>query len=396
MVSDKLRLSKVDKPRVLMVCYLFPPNFGGAIVQALRLSRELKRQSVSTSFLTDAGTSRSRDYVYEDNNVYSRKTFSDNEDNKIKQFIWAIRIFLFAILNKNRFDILHFHSVRGPELLIIPALKLLGFRIVYKITLANSDDPYTFSQRNLFGPLYRRVFPYIDRVIALTPKLYDQAVLGGLKEHQISLVTNGVDTSTYKVPSSTERDMVRSDLSIPQDSLVISCVGAIEHRKGYDILIPAYLRMMEKHDNLYLIIVGPGNVNDNDYYADLAKLIPRRLSDHIRFVGKTDNVYQYLAASDVFAFCSREEGFGSVVIEALCTGLGVCVTPIDGIMDFILANYPEAEICNAAQHDEFAEKCARLLRSRQKYDSHAVSQRAAKQFGIAPIAMKYVEIYQSL
>ncbi|TXD97322.1 glycosyltransferase family 4 protein [Mitsuaria sp. TWR114] len=40
---------------ILMVCFTFPPEFGGAIVQALRLGAELQTRGCEVAFLADNG-----------------------------------------------------------------------------------------------------------------------------------------------------------------------------------------------------------------------------------------------------------------------------------------------------------------------------------------------------
>ena len=68
---------------------------------------------------------------------------------------------------------------------------------------------------------------------------------------------------------------------------------------------------------------------------DLSKL--RKKYPHVRFPGaKTgDTLAKYLAAADVFAFPSRTDTFGLVMLEALACGVPVAAYPVRGPLDVI-------------------------------------------------------------
>jgi glycosyltransferase involved in cell wall biosynthesis len=51
------------------------------------------------------------------------------------------------------------------------------------------------------------------------------------------------------------------------------------------------------------------------------------------FAGYQENPWDYYNAADAMVFASREEGFGTVVIEAMARGLPVLVRRLPGVND---------------------------------------------------------------
>jgi glycosyltransferase involved in cell wall biosynthesis len=60
------------------------------------------------------------------------------------------------------------------------------------------------------------------------------------------------------------------------------------------------------------------------------------LGEHVRFLGFQDDVPSFLHALDVFAFASRSEGFGQVVIEAMAAGKPVVVSRIAPLTEIVV------------------------------------------------------------
>ena len=75
--------------------------------------------------------------------------------------------------------------------------------------------------------------------------------------------------------------------------------------------------MQMKIPSALLLLVGDGELRKN-IIKQAEKL---GIADKVIFTGKVDNVEDYLQAMDVFAFPTRFEGLGNVLIEAQTAGL---------------------------------------------------------------------------
>ncbi len=97
----------------------------------------------------------------------------------------------------------------------------------------------------------------------------------------------------------------------------IICVGRLSVEKGYDLLIPAFQLIAKECLDWRIDIFGIGPEFDN------LTLMIRSLSlEHRIFINKpSQNIYEEYQKSDFLVFCSRYEGFGLVLNEAMSCGL---------------------------------------------------------------------------
>lgn len=106
---------------------------------------------------------------------------------------------------------------------------------------------------------------------------------------------------------------------------VIGHVGALQdHHKGQSILIQAFHGLCQAYPDARLVLVGEGP--DRAHFEQLAGGDPR-----IVFAGFQSNVGDWMAAMDVFAFPSREEGLGSSVLDAMLIGVPVVTSDAGGL-----------------------------------------------------------------
>lgn len=100
----------------------------------------------------------------------------------------------------------------------------------------------------------------------------------------------------------------------------IGIVGRIIEGKGQIQAIQAIEILVKKYNRkeLMLYIVGSGEKE----YIDKLKVYVKEhnLEEHILFVGYKENINEYRKQFGIEMFCSKSEGFGRVVIEAMLCG----------------------------------------------------------------------------
>lgn len=113
----------------------------------------------------------------------------------------------------------------------------------------------------------------------------------------------------------------------PETSAVILYVGRVSWEKNLRLLLQVY-RLMD-HNRCHLVIVGDGPA-----YAE-AQLELTGLP--ITFTGYLhgEALASAYASADVFAFPSRTETFGQVVLEAMASGLPVAALVAEGVCDLV-------------------------------------------------------------
>lgn len=110
---------------------------------------------------------------------------------------------------------------------------------------------------------------------------------------------------------------------------LVGHVGALDHsQKGQHYLIRAARRLATSHPQLQFVLLGSGK--DEAWLRQEAKDLA-----NLSFVGHVQNVGDWLAAFDLFAFPSLHEGLGSVLLDAMSFGLPIVATAVDGIPDIV-------------------------------------------------------------
>jgi glycosyltransferase involved in cell wall biosynthesis len=141
----------------------------------------------------------------------------------------------------------------------------------------------------------------------------------------------GIDASRYHARTSPEaRSATRRRFGLPEDAVLVTTAGSISRRKGYDTLLSALELVAGDGPRVHLAVAGamaPGG--DPEYVAGLHRHVAEK-GLPVTFVGWLDDLPELLAASDIFALVSREEGLGIVTLEAMATSLPVIVTYAGG------------------------------------------------------------------
>lgn len=110
-------------------------------------------------------------------------------------------------------------------------------------------------------------------------------------------------------------------------------IGQIVRRKGVDLLIQAMIPLFKQHPNLFLNIVGAGEI-ETTLQSEVETL---ELGERIVFEGVivAAEVQARLASADLLVLPSRWDGWGLVVNEALSAGVPVIVSDRCGAADLI-------------------------------------------------------------
>jgi glycosyltransferase involved in cell wall biosynthesis len=108
---------------------------------------------------------------------------------------------------------------------------------------------------------------------------------------------------------------------------LIGAVGRLADEKGFDRLILAVDRLLNRGARVRLAIAGEG-----ERRAALESLIgERNRRDKIQLLGYRRDVPELLQAMDVFVLSSLREGLPNVLLEAMAMEVPVVATRINGI-----------------------------------------------------------------
>lgn len=127
-------------------------------------------------------------------------------------------------------------------------------------------------------------------------------------------------------PSPELTDGFRNDFT---NKFLVGHAGAVVDRhKGQRVLLQAAQKLEHQAPDIQFIFLGDGE--------DAETLKTEYASLHnVSWLGFKSNIADYLAGLDVFAFPSRNEGLGSVLLDVMQLGIPVIATKVGGIPDIV-------------------------------------------------------------
>ena len=325
--------------KVLQIISAFYPPYssGGAAFVAHNISKALAKKGHKVTVYTTNALSREILFNPEQNpcnvdgvQVYYFRNMVYNPQIHIyfsKELVEAIKESI------ARHDIVHIHEYRSYVSMVtmhyakkydVPyVLQAHGQlpRIIEKKSLKRIFDAF-FGCRLLRGS---------SKVIALSQMEAQQYRNMGVPEERIEIIPNGIDLSEYgDLPP---EGSFKKKFSIVEDEKMILYLGRIHRIKGLDVLVKAFSNIVEKLDDVKLVIVGP----DDGYLSELEALIKALKIEHnVLILGPLydrDKLEAYVDA-DVYVLPSRYETFPMAVLEAVACGTPALLTENCGIAEY--------------------------------------------------------------
>jgi glycosyltransferase involved in cell wall biosynthesis len=224
----------------------------------------------------------------------------------------------------------------------IEKMKESGIATLYSVSQFPAW-PSKPTKRWFRGAGYRRVYDSFDALVTNSP-----AIESFLREigvtTRIEYIANGVDLARFRPPEGEALQLarlaLRARLGIPEDHKVIATIGAVMPRKGPDLAIQAWSRILVDHPNTHLLFIGPRSDKYDPKLARFANRIDHLMSasgapEQVHFSGLVDDVDNWLRAADLFILPTKREGTPNSVLEAMATGLPAVVTRYIGLSEAI-------------------------------------------------------------
>ncbi|MGY1652748.1 glycosyltransferase family 4 protein [Geodermatophilus sp. SYSU D01119] len=221
----------------------------------------------------------------------------------------------------------------APLGLLAPGLRAAGARRLVGITHGHETGWVALP---VARQLVQRIAGGLDVVTYISE--YTRSRLAPALEGRARLaqLSPGVDVDRF-TPAA-DGTAVRRRYGLGEAPVVV-CVSRLVPRKGQDVLVAAWPRVLARHPGARLLLVGGG--------PDEARLrrAARSLGDAVVLTGPvpTDRLPEHYAAGDVFAMPCRTrrggldvEGLGMVYLEAAACGLPVVAGTSGGAPEAVL------------------------------------------------------------
>lgn len=197
------------------------------------------------------------------------------------------------------------HARRNDEMIAGVLLRALGWPLKLVFTSAAQRH-----HKRLTRWLIRRM----DAIIATS------ALSASFLKRDATVVMHGVDTNSY-APSA-DRAAAFAQSGLP-GRYAIGCFGRVRAQKGSDVFVEAMCRLLPRYPDFTAIIVGAVVPEQQGFANGLKKQIEAAgLQSRIVITGEIaiEEVQRWYQQLTIYAFTSRNEGFGLTLIEAMSSG----------------------------------------------------------------------------
>jgi glycosyltransferase involved in cell wall biosynthesis len=234
---------------------------------------------------------------------------------------------LVRLLRRRRAAIVHTHTSKAGFLGRLAARLARTPAIVHQPHGHIFYGYYGRAVTALYVALERIGSRWSDRLITLTDReIEEHLALGIGRRPQFVTVPSGVPTAELR-SRAPGRAAARAALGLPDDAFVVAALGRLVPVKGFDLLIEAMPALLAAVPDAHAIVIGDGPEE-----AALAALAQRLgVSARVRLHGTSTDPAAILAAVDVLAAPSRNEGMGRALVEAMALGVPVVGAEVGGI-----------------------------------------------------------------
>lgn len=321
-----------QKPKILIINYLFPPLGGGGGVAVHTIAKGFVKAGYDVDYITTRVNGLPQYEIVDDISVYrvsvwgTRATFPAS---MISLILFPIVAFWkgLQLCLKNKYSYINSHFVLPAgltgsllsKLFSIPHIISIHGGDIYDPTQKRSPHQYVITRM-----LIRFLLNHADKIIAQSSDTKNNCEKYYKSKRSIEVIP-----LPYEIPSFPKIE--KKDIGLDEQKKYIIGMGMLVPRKGFDIFIKALAQL---DDSVEGIIAGSGP--ELEYLKSVAYDLG--ISDRVHFVGhiQGERKFHYLLSADVFILPSLHEPFGIVLQEAMAAGLPIVSTNNGGQSDFIV------------------------------------------------------------
>lgn len=223
---------------------------------------------------------------------------------------------LARFIRREKIQIVHAHTAHAASIALLCARDA-------KIVITRRVD-FRVHRHWMSKLKYRRA----TAIIAISAAVADSLVASGIDRAQIEIIPSGVDLS---------RCVTRSDshslhlLGIPEGAPLVVMVAALARHKDPLTFVLAMRSVLERAPATHALLIGDGPLRPTVEHA----IKSLGLAGNVHLAGYRRDAESLMAAADVVALSSANEGLGTVLIDALWMGKAVAATSAGGIPEIV-------------------------------------------------------------
>jgi N-acetyl-alpha-D-glucosaminyl L-malate synthase BshA len=365
--------------RIGIVCY---PTYGGSGVIATELGKSLADKGHMIHFISYALPMRLDGYL--GNIFFHEVEMSSYPLFEFPMYTPALASKIVEVARFEKLDLIHAHYAIPHAISAFLAREILEGSLKIITTLHGTDITLVGLE-----PSYLSVMKFSiersDGVTAVSRFLREKTMTNYGITKDIRVIPNFVDTEKYKRSATSE---VRERLA-PHGEMILVHISNFRAVKRVPDVIRIFHEVRKKVPSV-LLLVGDGP--DRSTCELLARELD--LQDHIRFLGKQQELVPILSAADLMLMPSQSESFGLSALEAMACEVPVISSSVGGLPELQVHGETGyiAEIGDISRMSRYA---IELLKSdvKRKLFMAACRKRAVEQFDVRKIVNLYEQYY---
>lgn len=249
---------------------------------------------------------------------YKSKVYVLPELKHMNLFKYLKELNCFMRKNASNYDIIHIHTPNIAVFNLFFAKKYkIKLRIIHSHSIKYSDNILkSFRNFILQIPIRHLANAYMACSVDSAKFLFKNKLI----KNEVTIINNAINTDDYIFNQDT-RYRKRKELGI-ENCFVIGQIGSFLPVKNHTFSIDIMNELKNINNNSVMIFVGDGLL-ENEIKEKAEKL---NLSNHIKFLGRRDDVKELLQAMDIMIIPSLFEGIPLVGIEAQVSGLPIVLS----------------------------------------------------------------------
>jgi len=325
---------------------------GGAERVTTNIINFIKKNNFNINILLINNIGPFKDLIF-DNNI--------NIINLNKKHARTSYFKLVKIINTIKPDIV-FSTLQHVNILLLIFKRL--YKSKPKLIIREANTPSQFMgnlnlfKKKLFLFLLKTQYKKADLIIAQCNEMRDDIISTYKLNNVDNVITiyNPIDVKFIKNKS--------TDFNPFNDTYVnIVSIGRLTYQKGFDILLKSISIVRELYPNVFLTIVGDGELRN--YLIRLSNDL--NIQNSVNFVGFQNNPYPYIKYSDLYVLSSRWEGFPNTLLEAITLNKKVVSTNCKSGTFEILNDYENGIIVKTDDPVSLAEGIISSIKKEIKY-----------------------------
>src|SRR5882762_8543848 len=282
----------------------------------------------------------------------------------------------------HRRNSLIWHARRNNEMIAGVLLRSLGWPLKLVFTSA-AQRHHTWITRWLINRM--------DAIIATND------ISASFLKREATVIPHGVDTDVYAPPA--DRTVAFAQAGLP-GRYAIGCFGRVRAQKGSDVFVDAMCRLLPRYPDFTAVLVGAITPEHLAFANGLKKRIEAAgLLSRIVITGElgVEEVQRWYQRLTIYAFTSRNEGFGLTLIEAMASGAAL-VASRAGAAEFVVEDGVTGVLTPPGDVDALVAALEPLMRdpAAAAVMGERARQRVLEKFSLDAEANAIAAVYRSL